>query len=199
MATFKDIVKQTLLKHCLEVTEQARSKEQEKFKGKLSREQVRDMEAAIRLVSGWNSDQCVSSMLKVVSIATGLPEIMEPVKIHVPEMAIVVVERCRSDHHFDDSRPYIATCDNEKASGYLLHEDGSPSKHIYEQRDDPRFATDEECKDCIESLTDEQFKTIMAHSFFHPIILEAMNKQISISEEPEGGDVIMADGRTLMV
>lgn len=197
MATFKDIVKQVLLKHCLEVTEKVRLKDDKKPKGKLSREQVREVKAS--LTSAGLNAGVVGHLMKAISVATERPEMMEPTEVRVPDSAIIVLEAEKSGHAFDVGKPYIATCDNEGANGFLLHEDGKPAVWIYSQNDNPRFATEEECKECIDSLNEEQMKTIMTIDLFRPVVLEAMNRQISISEEPDSTETEMPDGRTLMV
>ncbi len=198
MATFKDIVKQTLLKHCLEVTEKLRGKEEKNNKNRIPRDKIREAEKALK-DRGWDDGQ-VSALMKAIGIASGKPEFAAGSKVKIPLFSVVVLEQKASTHGFQDSKPYISSYDNvAPANGYLLHEDGVPNKWLYEQRDDPRFATEEEVHQCIEGLTEEQMKTVLTFAEFQPVVLDSMNKQISISEEPEGGDVVMADGRTLMV
>lgn len=201
--TIKELLKAELLKVCSGITKKLRDKDEKKDKKrKFTREQQAEIENKLKMV-GWNGVN-LQHVLDVLSIVSEAPELKAGSMIPRDLFAVVVLEANTAQNHaYVLNVPLIST--SEKTS-HLLHNDGVTGNWQYQISDKPRLATDKEVKACINSLNDKQWKTIMTHEVFKPVMDAVMNKAVSIDsvEDNSNGerngsdeDIVLPDGRTI--
>lgn len=199
--TVRDMIKAELLRVCGEVTTRLREKDEKKEKKrKFTREQHADIEAKMKS-AGWSGDN-LPKMLEIFGILHDAPELKAGIMIPRELFAVVVLEANPAGRHaYGLNLPFILC--NAKGN-YLFHTDGSTANWVFQVDDKPRFATDAEVESCINSLNDNQWKVIMAHELFRPIIDAVMNKTVNVEDHTgngraaDGEDVVLQDGRTIV-
>lgn len=198
--TVKQVIASTLLRICREATDKVRPKEEPKPR-KYSQEQVAEIHAMLKQL-GWSGEKMVLQA-KLQATLFDAPELNAPSIIPLELFCVVVLESSDGGHGYSTDLPIIVTDYNNR---YCLHTDGVLNHWSFFANDKPRLATDEEIQLCIESLTDQQWRTIHSNEIFKPVMDEAMKQAVSVDMEPVTGngsmdseEHILPDGRKITV
>lgn len=197
--TIKDLIKSELVRTCYEVTRKLREKDEKKEKKrKFSREEQTEMENKLKTI-GWTGSTA-QNILELFAILLDAPELKAGAMIPRELFSVVVLEDKNSGHGYALNSPYIVT---DPKKNYLLCVSGGVTSWAFGQSDKPRFATDSEIESCIESLSEQQWKTIKTHDIFKPIMEPVMNLSVSVESTEsntangDAEEIQLADGRTI--
>lgn len=194
--TIKQVIASTLLRFCREATNKVRPKEDAKPR-KYSQEQVDDIHSMLKQL-GWTTEK-LALQGKLQAALFDAPELNMPTMIPL-ELWCVVVFGNSEGHGYTGGDPWIVTNTGHR---YCLHTDGGVSNWSFNATHEPRLATDEEIRLCIEHLTEAQWRAIHVHEIFRPIMEASMAQAVSVDMElvtnKDSEEVTLHDGRKITV
>lgn len=195
--TVKQVIASTLFRICREATDKIRTKEDTKPR-KYSKEQVDDIHDMLKQL-GWDS-KMVAVQGKIYAALLDAQELNVPAMMPLELFCVVVLDKSTSGHGYELGVPIIVT---HASTRNCLHTDGVFNRWSFTSTDKPRPATDEEIKQCIEELTDEQWHTIHVNDIFKPVMDAARAQVVTVDMEPVTGkdseEHTLPDGRKITV
>lgn len=194
--TVKQVIAATLLRVCRQATDSVRPKEEAKQR-KYSKEQVDEIHNMLKNL-GWNADK-IALQAKAYAALLDAPELNMPTIIPLEPFCVVVLESGESGHGYQLYTPLIV---NSSVNRTCVHTDGILNHWSFGIQDKPRLATDEEIKQCIEELTDKQWRCIHTSDTYKPVMDEAMGQEVMVdgiepSLNTDSEEVTLHDGRKI--
>lgn len=176
--TLRDILSVELLSVLQTTTESCRV-QTVSAERKLSDQDLKDIDQLLG-ESGWSGDHR-ARMKRILGIATKTPELMSAGSVF-PVMAVITLQVNATSHGYDLNTPHIVV---HRDNRLLLHKNGKVNHSTYSISDKPTLATDEQVIECIQNLTDAQWKTIASDPLFAPIMNAALERDIEELTQPK--------------
>jgi hypothetical protein len=197
--TFRELVASSLLAVCSETTVNMHNKiEQEKKRViKYSKEKMEEARRIFRhsLPTGFASDikdGHVNAFFKTLAYLLDAPE-LDPKgprgQIQHDPFTVIVITQIKDEVlvEYEANKPIIVT--NGKNRSFLRKNGEVYGSYFAVDEENYRLATPNEIQQCIQDLNDSQWKTILVNDLFSPIVNDALNTEVkvtdSISIEPE--------------
>jgi hypothetical protein len=192
--TIKGLIKAHLIKVCKEKTAIMRERQELKPKKQITKKATEEAVASLRKVF---NQETSDGIMHALSILLGTPEISQRVFALELFGVLVLGKNTASNHAYPTNSPLIITNHAGGSNNWLMHTDGSISNWHFTMADEPRLATDAEIVDCIDSLTDAQWRVIITHDLFSGLVKDAMSAEVDVLQIGEGESVANGDSNEI--
>lgn len=176
--TIGDIIKRVLLNACILATKEFRDKEQKKKKSKYSAAKIAEVRGLFNSL-GWDENN-VDRLMTAFAILND-DEGLKPVSmLKAKPFVVMKFGNNSSGQHYGVNVPHIVTDLNGDVNVGCLNKDGRCTTSWAGVQDKPEYCTDEEIRQCINCLTEAQWKAIRTDARFKTIMDSALATSVQV-------------------
>ena len=189
--TFKELVAQQLLTVLEDTTAPQRKVSVAKPKIRVTKFPHDKLQVLYNEMRGDISENYIRAILQIIGVAfededlvkyakEGIKAESSRVRATFPIYSVIILTFNTSSHSYPLNTPIIYLHTN----GYCLNPDGRTDKSTMrdEKLDTIKIATKEQVIQCVSTLTDAQWKTILSNDLFLSIREKAMNIEVTVVE-----------------
>jgi hypothetical protein len=191
--TIKEALKAALVSVLIEKTEPHRIKDEKKQKkpDRFNREEINEIESLLR--SAIADENKTKIFMQVFSKLLEAPELKTGGRLSFEIGTVIVIENTNTNNHaYPCNTPIIVTGD--KSVMYCFNTGGATAEWGVQPVNNPRYATDDEIKTCVDNLTDAQWVQLVANAALRNALhTPAMERMATASNS------ISANGRAIIL